>query len=102
MKNFFLLCVALLMSFQLIAQQRRVSGTVLDSKDKSAMIGANIMEKGTLNGTITDINGNFSLNVTSSNSILVVSSIGYKTLEVVVGNRSILNLEMDEETELLD
>ena len=102
MKNFFLLCVALIMSFQLIAQPRRISGTILDSKDKSAMIGANIMEKGTSNGTITDINGKFSLNVTSSNSILVISSIGYTTLEVNVGNNSVLNLEMDEDTELLE
>lgn len=101
MKNFFLLCVALIMSFQLIAQPRRISGTILDSKDKSAMIGANIMEKGTSNGTITDINGKFSLNVSSSNSILVISSIGYTTLEVNVGNNSVLNLEMDEDTELL-
>lgn len=101
MKNFFLLCVALIMSFQLIAQPRRISGTILDSKDKSAMIGANIMEKGTSNGTITDINGKFSLNISSSNSILVISSIGYTTLEVNVGNNSVLNLEMDEDTELL-
>jgi TonB-linked SusC/RagA family outer membrane protein len=90
------------MSFQLIAQPRRISGTILDSKDKSAMIGANIMEKGTSNGTITDINGKFSLNVSSSNSILVISSIGYTTLEVNVGNNSVLNLEMDEDTELLE
>lgn len=102
MKNFFLLCVALIMSFQLIAQPRRISGTILDSKDKSAMIGANIMEKGTSNGTITDINGKFSLNISSSNSILVISSIGYTTLEVNVGNNSVLNLEMDEDTELLE
>lgn len=102
MKNFFLLSVALIMSFQLIAQPRRISGTILDSKDKSAMIGANIMEKGTSNGTITDINGKFSLNVSSSNSILVISSIGYTTLEVNVGNNSVLNLEMDEDTELLE
>ena len=98
MKNFFLLCITLLTSFQLIAQQHRVSGTILDSNDKSAMIGANIMEKGTSNGTITDINGKFSLNISSSNSILVISSIGYTTLEVNVGNNSVLNLEMDEDT----
>ena len=46
MKNIFVLCMALIMSFQLMAQQRRVSGTIVDSRDQSAMIGANIMEKG--------------------------------------------------------
>ncbi|MDO4703080.1 TonB-dependent receptor [Tannerella sp.] len=102
MKNIFMLCMALTMSFQIMAQQRRITGTIVDSKDKSAMIGANIMEKGTSNGTITDVNGNFSLNATSANPVLVISSIGYRTLEVPVGTRSKLNLQMEEDTELLD
>jgi len=102
MKNIFVLCMALIMSFQLMAQQRRVSGTVIDSKERSAMIGANIMEKGTANGTVTDIEGRFTLNLTSSNPVLVISSIGYETLEVTVGNRTTLNLEMNEDTELLE
>ena len=102
MKNIIVLCMALIMSFQLMAQQRRVSGTVIDSNDKSAMIGANIMEKGTTNGTVTDIDGRFSLNLTSANPVLVISSIGYLSLEVTVGNRTTLNLEMSEDTEMLD
>ncbi len=102
MKNIFVLCMALIMSFQLMAQQRRVSGTIVDSRDQSAMIGANIMEKGTSNGTVTDIDGRFSLDLNTSSPVLVISSIGYQTLEVVVGNRNTLNLEMNEDTELLD
>lgn len=102
MKNIFILCMALMLSFQLSAQQRSISGTVIDTKDKAAMIGANIMEKGTSHGTVTDLNGKFTLNVASSNSVLVVSSIGYRTIEVPVGNQTIFNLEMDEDTELLD
>lgn len=58
MKNIFILCMALMLSFQLSAQQRSISGTVIDTKDKAAMIGANIMEKGTSHGTVTDLNGN--------------------------------------------
>ena len=102
MKNIIVLCMALIMSFQLMAQQRRVTGTVVDSRDRSAMIGANIMEKGTTNGTVTDIDGRFSLNLTSANPVLVISSIGYLSLEVTVGNRTTLNLEMSEDTEMLD
>jgi TonB-linked SusC/RagA family outer membrane protein len=102
MKNIIVLCMALIMSFQLMAQQRRVSGTVIDSNDKSAMIGANIMEKGTTNGTVTNIDGRFVLDLTTSNPVLVISSIGYESLEVTVGNRTTLNLEMNEDTELLD
>lgn len=102
MKNIFMLCMALVMSFQVVAQQRRISGTIVDSRDKSAMIGANIMEKETSNGTVTDIDGHFSMNVTTTNPVLVISSIGYRTMEVPVGNRTTLNLEMEEDTELLD
>lgn len=102
MKNIIVLSLALIVSFQLMAQQRRVSGTVVDSRDQSAMIGANIIEKGTANGTVTDNDGRFFLNLTTSNPVLVISTIGYKTVEVTVGNRSILNLEMYEDTELLD
>lgn len=102
MKNIFVLCMALMMSFQLMAQQSKITGTIKDSKDKIAMIGANIMEKGTSGGTVSDVNGNFSLTVASPKSILVISSIGYKTVELTVGNQSILNVEMTEDAELLD
>lgn len=102
MKNIFVLCMALIMSFQLTAQQRRITGTIVDTKDGAAMIGANIMEKGTANGTVTDADGRFSLNIASANSVLVISSIGYKTMEVTVGNRTTVNIEMAEDTELLD
>lgn len=97
-----MLCLALTMSLSLMAQQRKITGTIVDSKDKIAMIGANIREKGTSNGTVTDIDGNFSLTVASSGSVLVISSIGYKTMEITVGNQTSLNLEMEEDSELLD
>ncbi len=102
MKNIFVLCLALAVSLPILAQQRRVSGTVIDARDKSAMIGANIVEKGTSNGTVTDVDGDFSLLVASPQSVLVVSSIGYQTIEVIVGDRSTLHLELDEDSELLD
>lgn len=97
-----MLCLTLTMSFTLMAQQRRITGTVKDNKDESAMIGVNIMEKGTMNGTVTDIDGHFVLNVTTNNPVLVFSSIGYKTLEVIVGNRSSMNIMMEEDAELLE
>lgn len=97
-----MLCLALITSLSLMAQQRKITGTIVDSKDKIAMIGANIMEKGTSNGTVTDIDGNFSLTVASSGSVLVISSIGYKTMEITVGNQTSLNLQMEEDSELLD
>src|SRR5690606_23606890 len=96
------LCVVLTFSFQLVAQQHRITGTVVDGNDKSAMIGANIIERGTANGTVTDIDGSFSLNLTTSNAILDISSIGYESVEVIVGNRTSFQIEMDEDLGLLD
>lgn len=102
MKNVMMLFLALGMSLSLMAQQRSVTGTVTDSQDNSVMIGVNIMEKGTLNGTVTDIDGNFSLNVTTENPVFVFSSIGYKTVEVSVGNQTRLSVVMNEDAEMLD
>lgn len=102
MKNVMILCLALIMSQTIMAQQRSITGTVNDAGDNYAMIGVNIMEKGTLNGTVTDIDGNFSINITSENPVLVFSSIGYETIEVVVGNQSHLTVLMREDSELLD
>jgi TonB-linked SusC/RagA family outer membrane protein len=102
MKNFMMLCLALLMSLSLMAQQRRITGTVTDIRDNSAMIGVTVLEKGTNNGTVTDIEGNFSINVISDNPVLSLSSIGYRTIEINVGSESHLIIQMKEDTELLD
>lgn len=68
-----------------VQQTKSVSGTVVDSNG-IPVIGANILEKGTTNGTITDIDGNFTLSV-SPNAILQISFIGYNTQEVAVGDQ---------------
>lgn len=82
-------------------QARSVKGTVLDQNGEP-VIGANIVEKGTTNGTISDINGQFTLNVGQRNPVLVVSYIGFATKEVPVGNASSLNVKLSENTEALD
>ncbi|MBL0739994.1 TonB-dependent receptor [Chryseolinea sp. Jin1] len=71
----------------------RVTGTV---KDESAMAlpGVNVLEKGTLNGTTTDGNGDFSLEVASENSVLVFSFIGYKSQEITVGNQTAIPVSL--------
>lgn len=76
-----------------------VKGKVKD-KSGEAIIGANIMEKGTTNGTITDIDGNFTLKVNSSKSILTVSFIGYKSQEVIAANAK--DITMSDDSELID
>lgn len=71
-----------------IAQsQKQVKGQVVDATGEP-VIGASILEKGTTNGVISDIDGNFSLNVSSPNAVIVISYIGFKSMELPA---SILN-----------
>ncbi len=76
-----LLCLSLIMGSLIAVAQTTVNGTITDSETGEALIGATILEKGTNNGTITDINGAFSLNV-SSGATLVISYIGFETMEM--------------------
>jgi TonB-linked SusC/RagA family outer membrane protein len=79
----------------LSAQSRRISGTVTDATGE-AVIGANVVEKGTSNGSITDVDGKFSLNV-QPGATLVVSYIGYKTLEIAIGSSANLDITLQED-----
>ena len=84
-----------------VLQQKAISGKVVDSKGES-IIGANVMEKGTTNGTITDFDGNFSLNV-SAKSVLQISYIGYKTQEIPVSQlKAGAVITLKEDTEVMD
>ena len=80
---------------------RVVTGHIADGRGE-ALIGVNVVEAGTTNGTITDIDGNYSLRLTTSNSILNVSYIGFKTQTINVGTRSVINVTLEEETSYLD
>ncbi|MDR0348022.1 MAG: TonB-dependent receptor [Tannerella sp.] len=79
---------------------KRITGVVTDEKGEP-VIGANIVEKGTTNGTVTDIEGNFSLQI-PSDAILQISYIGYLPLEVQVGNQTNLQIALREDTKALD
>lgn len=79
----------------IIAQQRfSVSGTVVDSKN-APLIGVAVIEKGTLNGTETNLDGKFSINVSSQNSILVFTYMGFITREVQANQSAIIQMEED-------
>ncbi|MBV6652827.1 MAG: carboxypeptidase-like regulatory domain-containing protein, partial [Mameliella sp.] len=83
------LCFAMLLAFPLVAQQT-VSGTVT-SDDGESLIGVNIIEKGTSNGVLTDLDGNYSIKVADGAS-LVFSYTGYETQEVAVGSQTKIDL----------
>lgn len=100
MKKCLFIFVCLCLSIAGFAQQKSISGTVVDSKNEP-VIGASILEKGTSNGTITDIDGKFTLNV-SPNSMLSITYIGYKGQEIMVGTRNTFAIVLQEDTEQLD
>ena len=79
--------------------QNRVVGTVTD--DIGPVIGASVMEKGTQNGAVTDLDGNYVITV-KPGATLVFSSIGYATQEIAVGDQKVINILLKEDTEFLD
>ena len=84
-----------------VSQKRLVTGVVLDSQGEP-VVGANVFEKGEkTNGTITDIDGKFSLNV-SDNATLVISFVGFKNQEIAVKGRDKIDIRLADDTELLD
>ncbi len=76
-----------------MAQERAVSGKVTSSDDGSSVPGVNILEKGTNNGTVSDMDGNYKLTV-GNNAVLVFSFVGFATQEVAVGSQSVVNVGM--------
>lgn len=94
-----LLCI-FFCSLSLLAQTKEVRGKVTDTSGEP-IIGANVLEKGTTNGIITDLYGNFSLNV-SANATLQFSYIGYVNQEVQVRNQTTINIQMVEDSEMIE
>jgi len=94
MKNLLLFTLTFLLTIQLTAQHT-VTGRVVDDSNQS-LIGVNILEKGTSNGTITDIDGNYSLSVASSSATLVFSYTGYSSTEIGLNGDASLDVELTE------
>jgi len=80
--------------------KQQITGTVKDEMGEP-VIGANIKEKGTMNGVVTDIDGHFTISV-SPNAVLQVSYIGYTSLEVPVRNQSSISVILKEDSQALD
>ena len=100
MKSKLITCLLmLLMGTSLFAQKIPVTGTVLD--DVGPLIGASVLEKGTSNGAVTDLDGHFSLRV-SPGATLVVSMIGYSTQEIPVGSQNDFRIVLKEDAEFLE
>lgn len=100
MKKYLLTLFCLCTSMIALAQQKSITGVVVDAHNES-VIGASIQEKGTSNGTITNVDGEYSLKV-SPGATLVFSYIGYKTQEIVVGSMTTINATLEEDAEQLE
>lgn len=95
--------MAFLMTCQIMAQEVVVTGAVVDATDGSPLIGINVLVRGSSVGTITDVEGKFSLNVPEESKALVFSCIGYQEQEVALKSKQkMLNVSMHEDAELLD
>ena len=75
----------------------QINGLVKDATSGEPLIGCSVSAKGTSSGTVTNLDGKFSIEVTDATSVLVFSYVGYKTLEITVGNQTnlVVNLELD-------
>ena len=83
-------------------QSITISGKVTGASDGTPLPGVNVLLKGSNEGTITDVNGDYSIVVNDENSILIFSYIGYFTQEITVGDQSVINVEMKDDITALD
>ncbi|MGR3811996.1 SusC/RagA family TonB-linked outer membrane protein [Jiulongibacter sp. NS-SX5] len=91
----FLTALLALFSLASFAQSLTISGKVTEAGTLDALPGVNVLEKGTNNGTSTDIDGKYTLNVSGKDAILVFSFIGFAPQEVTVGNSSEISIELE-------
>ena len=102
MKQLLFLCCFTLVSLCGFAQQITVKGIVTSAADNLGLIGATVQIKGTTMGTITGLDGDYTISNVPKDAVLVFSSIGYETQEIPVNGKTTINLVMKEATELLD
>ncbi|NND31512.1 MAG: hypothetical protein HKN76_02900, partial [Saprospiraceae bacterium] len=94
MKRSYVLTFLMVFFAGLCAMAQTVTGTVT-SNDGETLIGVNILETGTSNGTVTDIDGTYSINLTTDNPVLQISYTGFTTQSVQVGGRSVVDVVLE-------
>ena len=97
-----LLAIFCSLSIALFAQTKSISGVVKSAEDGETLVGVNVMVKGTTTGTITNIDGRYTLTVPNSDAVLVFSMIGMQKTEQKVGANTIINVTLSSETRLID
>lgn len=97
----FLFSLFFILSINCIAQQRTIKGQVIDGSSNEPLIGVSVFEKGTTNGSVSDLDGNFTINVSSSKSIIQFSFIGYVSQEIKA-DKSNVKIILKEDNKTLD
>ncbi|MFC2137702.1 SusC/RagA family TonB-linked outer membrane protein [Bacteroidota bacterium] len=101
-KNITFIFLLFLVSTNAFSQKFTVSGKVIDDMNQLPLPGASIVEVGTTNGTITDIDGNFTINVSDENASLKFSFIGYETIEIPLEGKTSITINLNIAAEELD
>ena len=101
LKRILMLTVMNMLCLMAFAQSHQLSGIITDATGEP-MIGVSITEKGTANGTISDIDGKYRISKLSDKSVLVYSYLGYITQEITAGSQSTINISLKEDVEALD
>ncbi|MBW6534036.1 MAG: TonB-dependent receptor [Mariniphaga sp.] len=96
------MAVQLIFASTIFAQTRMVTGKITDSQTGETLPGVNVVLKGTTQGTVTMVDGTYSIEVPSAEAVLIFSFIGYTTQEIPVGQRNEINVELEISTTQLD
>ena len=102
MKYSFLITAFLLFTTISIAQNFDVKGTLIEGDSNFPLLGASIIQKGTLNGVVSDFDGNFSIDGIPMNGVLEISYLGFKTKEVIITSSQFLTIRLETDSESLD
>ena len=85
-----------------LAQTKTITGRVTSSEEPEGVPGASVVVKGTTQGTVTNLDGSYSITVSSDANVLVFSFVGYLTKEVTVGSSTVINVQLDPDVKLLN
>ena len=100
--RYVLMAMILSLSLSAQAQDTVITGTVTSAEDQTGLPGVNVIVKGTAQGTVTDIDGKYSLGVPSAESVLVFSSVGFVQEEATVGSQTVIDIVMNPDVTALD
>jgi len=94
LRKIILSIIFLFIAGSMFAQELTVTGTVVDETDGLGIPGATVVLKGTVNGTITDIDGNYNITVSNAMDTLLFSYVGYETLDIPINGQTVINVSM--------